>query len=257
MKFHTLLATGVILGTVCSVQGSGVLIFDDFNSSQVVTTAPTLIGSPFFFPSSSVAVAPSAIGGTRQLSVTSTGQSGFSGLNASSNDATPGGFRHEAASGVMGTSELFYGGASTGATPATRNFNGLGGFNFFSADPLADSIKFSELVPDAGITLTVRMFPFTGAPTAVPPTSYAESSVSITGPVAEITTPKIEDWTYAGGATPSDFSNVGSFLVRISSSTAATDLSMGRISFVAIPEPGMSIASALALGLVLAGRRRK
>jgi hypothetical protein len=257
MKFPSLISTGLVLASVSSVQAAGVLIIDDFNSSQFVTTAPTLNGNPFFIPTSSVVAAPSAVGGSRQLSVTSTGQSGFSGLNASSNDAGPSVFRHETASGVMGTTEIFYGGGSTGPTPATRNYNGLGGFDFFSVNPLADAVRFSDLAADAGITILVRMFPFSGAPTATPPGTYAETSVSISGPVLEIATDKIGDWTYFGGATPSSFSSVGSFLVSISSSTAAADLSMGSISFVAIPEPGMSLASAFALGMVLVRRRRK
>ena len=243
----------VAMTAICTVPlAHGAIVIDNFISIQVVSTNPLI--SPVS-PSPSLAPAPSSVGGTRQM-IVSSNSTANTGLTASSGADV---FNYDSGTTISGTAELFYGGATTTAT--TRNYNGLASFDLGVVNPASSAFFLTDFDSDAGgVTIEIRIYPFTGAATSTEPVNYIHTTVAIpNGLTGLVVTEPVQSFLAEGSGV--DLSNIGSILVSITSDRNGADMAMGSLTFAnfsEIPEPGMAgIAFAACGGMVLLVRRRK
>jgi hypothetical protein len=222
MKLRGLLGMFAVVLVAGTAQGAGLLTVDSFDVNQF---------DQVFGPANTNTTSASGagiLGGTRDMTVTTTAGLPFQRLQAEANLGSTGFFSHSQDSTIIGSTLLEYDGGSVGFNPT-----GLGGIDVTNGG-LVDQIGIRVAVDD--LPVDIKLTAFSSA------TDFSEFTLSLPGGIFTDTDFFINFASFAvAGGSGADFTNLGALQVFIDGQIQGTDLIFDFLSSgQTVPEP-MSI----------------
>lgn len=210
--FAVVLLTGV-------AQGAGLLTVDTFDVSQF----DEILGSPAG-PSTTSASGAGILGGTRDMTLTTTAGLPFQSLASDANLTLPSRFTHSQGSTIIGSTLLEWDGGAIGFDPT-----GLGGIDVTDGG-LIDQIGIRVSSDD--LPVDIKLTAFSSA------TDFSDFTLSLPGGIFTDTDFFINfaDFVATGG-TGADFTNLGALQLFVDGQIQGTDLIFDFIDSAVVPEP--------------------
>jgi hypothetical protein len=219
MKLRGLLGMFAVVLVAGTAQGAGLLTVDSFDVNQ--------FDQAFGPVNSSTTSASGAgiLGGTREMTVTTSAGLPFQRLQGESNLGGSGFFSHSQDSTIIGQTLLTYDGGTAGFQPT-----GLGGIDVTSGGTV-DQIGIRVAVDD--LPVDVKLTAYSSA------TDFSEFTLSLPGGIFSDTDFFINFASFAvAGGSGADFTNLGALQLLIDGDIQGTDLIFDFIqNGQSVPEP--------------------
>lgn len=219
MKLRGLLGMFAVVLVAGTAQGAGLLTVDTFDVNQF---------DQAFGPansSSSSAGGASILGGTREVTATTTAGLPFQRLQAEANLGGSGFFSHSQDSTIIGSTTLTYDGGGAGFNPV-----GLGGIDVTNAgavDQIGIRVSVNDLPVDIKLTAYSNGTDFSDFTLSLPGGIFSDQDFFI----------NFASFAVAGGA-GADFTNLGALQLFIDGQLQGTDLIFDFLqSGQTVPEP--------------------